>query len=60
VPRLRLLAAAQVDGVRQPPRPARPVQAPPLPEREPANLADEVLGWLCQVPRMVAERGHHA
>lgn len=34
-----------------------PVQAPPLPAREAPNLPDEVLGWLCQVPRTLPE--HH-
>lgn len=35
---------------------SRPVQAPPLPPRPSPNLPDEALGWLCQVPRSVAER----
>jgi hypothetical protein len=38
---------------------AKPVKAPPLPTREAPNLPDEVLGWLCQVPRTVADDLHH-
>jgi hypothetical protein len=41
--------------------PAKPVQAPPLPAREAPNLPDEVLGWLCQVPRSLDDLAaeHH-
>jgi len=43
---------------------SKPVKAPPLPAREAPNLPDEVLGWLCQVPRSLesgtAEDQHHA
>lgn len=37
----------------------KPVNAPPLPAREAPNLPDEVLGWLCQVPRSLAQAQHH-
>ena len=38
---------------------AKPVQAPPLPVREAPNLPDDVLGWLCQVPRSLPQAQHH-